>query len=390
VTGFPCIATIPAEWKEAFMRIGLKTVAIACGLAAAPVAAAAQTIGADLVAGGFEAPVFLTAPADDTRLFVVDQPGRIWIVQDGVRLATPFLDISDLVSYGGERGLLGLAFHPDYADNGRFFVDYTNSDGNTRVVAYQVSSDPNRADPNSAKVILGFDQPASNHNGGWLGFGPDGYLYISTGDGGGANNQYGNGQNPDSPLAKILRVDIDSGDPYAIPPTNPWANGGGIPEAFVWGLRNPWRASFDGDMLYIGDVGQALWEEVDVITTADAGTNFGWSIMEGNHCFRADTCDQTGLTLPVHEYSHNVGCSITGGYVYRGAAIPALDGAYFFADYCIGFVSSFRYVDGTMTDYHPWAAEIGDVGRILSFGEDAAGELYILSANGGVYKIVPR
>ncbi len=372
------------------MHLRFNTVVLVCALALAPCACAAQTIDVDVVADGFVAPVFVTAPAGDGRLFVVDQPGKIWIVQDGVRLDQPFLDVSDIIAYGGERGLLGLAFHPNYADNGRFFVDYTNSEGNTRVVEYRVSSDPNRADPESAKVILGFDQPASNHNGGWLGFGPDGYLYISTGDGGGANNQYGNGQNPNSLLAKILRLDIDHGDPYAIPPENPWANGGGVPEAFVWGLRNPWRVSFDGDNLYIGDVGQGRWEEVDVITTADAGANFGWSIMEGMHCFEADNCDETGLTLPVHEYSHGVGCSITGGYVYRGAAIPALDGAYFFADYCIGFVSSFRVVDGAMTDYHPWAAEIGNVGQVLSFGEDAAGELYITSANGRVYKIVPR
>ncbi len=166
------------------------------------------------------------------------------------------------------------------------------------------------------------------------------------------NNQYGNGQNADSLLAKILRIDIDNGDPYAIPPSNPWANGGGVPEAFVWGLRNPWRVSFDGNDIYIGDVGQALWEEIDVITTADAGTNFGWSIMEGTHCFRADTCDETGLTLPVYDYSHSEGCSVTGGYVYRGAAIPALDGAYLFADYCSGVVSSFRYADGAATRRH--------------------------------------
>ncbi len=373
------------------MKTAMKSALLAVALALAPVAASAQIIGAQLIANGFEAPVFVTAPPGDSRLFIVDQPGRIWILQDGQVLPEPFLDVSDLVRYGGERGLLGLAFHPGYADNGRFFVDYTNRDGDTRVVEYRVSADnPNQADANSAKELLGIDQPASNHNGGWLGFGPDGYLYIATGDGGGSNNQYGNGQNPDSLLAKILRIDIDNGDPYAIPPGNPWANGGGAAEAFVWGLRNPWRVSFDGNDIYIADVGQAQWEEIDVITTADAGTNFGWSIMEGLHCFRANSCDETGLTLPIHEYSHNVGCSITGGYVYRGAAIPALDGAYFFADYCRGFVSSFRVVDGVMTDYHPWAAEIGDVGRILSFGEDAAGELYIASAKGSIYKIVPR
>ncbi|MHA1559698.1 MAG: PQQ-dependent sugar dehydrogenase [Alphaproteobacteria bacterium] len=286
--------------------------------------------------------------------------------------------------------MLGLAFHPDYAGNGRFFVNYTDGSGDTRIVEFRVSANPNIASE-APRPILAIDQPASNHNGGWIGFGPDGYLYIATGDGGGGGDRYGNGQNQDSLLAKILRIDVDNGDPYAIPPGNPWAAaGGGAAETFFWGLRNPWRASFDGTNLFVADVGQNEWEEVTVVSTTDAGVNLGWPIMEGTHCYQATQCDQAGLTLPVHEYSHATGCSITGGYVYRGAAIPELVGHYFFADYCSGFVGSFRYLDGKIRDYRSWTTEIGDIGNVTSFGVDAAGELYITSTDGRVYRVVPR
>jgi hypothetical protein len=368
-------------------RIALASIMVAL----VPPAALAQTIGVEAVAQGFEAPVYVASPPGDDRLFVVDQPGRIWIVADGAVLETPFLDIASSVRYGGERGLLGLAFHPDYASNGRLFVNYTNGAGDTRVVEFRVSSDANRADGATAREIIGFAQPAGNHNGGWLGFGPDGYLYISTGDGGGGGDTFGTGQNPDSLLAKMLRIDIDNGDPYAIPPGNPWANGGGVPEAFLWGLRNPWRASFDGNDMFIGDVGQGAWEEIDVIDiTAEAGANLGWSVMEGTHCFGANNCDTDGLILPVYEYSHEIGCSVAGGYVYRGSAIPALNGHYVFGDYCAGFVLSFRLQNGQATDITDWTSAVGDIGRILSFGTDDAGEIYITSSNGRVYKIVPR
>lgn len=362
---------------------------LASGLAFLPAATMAQTLGTEIVAEGFEAPVFVAAPAGDNRLFVVEQSGLIWIIEEGTVLERPFLDIRESVRHRGEQGLLGLAFHPDYAINGRLFVNYTDSSGDTRIVEFQVSDDPDIA-AEAARPILEIDQPAGNHNGGWIGFGPDGYLYIATGDGGGAGDRYGHGQNVDSLLAKILRIDIDAGNPYAIPPGNPWAEEGGAAETFLWGLRNPWRASFDGANLYIADVGQGAWEEVTVVSTTDVGANLGWPIMEGTHCYQANECDQTGLTLPVHEYSHAAGCSITGGYVYRGSAIPALVGHYFFADYCSGFVSSFRYLDGEIKDYRPWTTEIGDVGNVTSFGLDDAGELYITSADGRVYRIVPR
>lgn len=346
-------------------------------------------IGAELVADGFDQPVLVTAPHGDDRLFVVDQPGRIFIIQNGQQLDTPFLDITRIVRSGGERGLLGLAFHPDYATNGRFFVNYTDSGGNTRVDAYQVSADPNVAAADTRTTLLYIEQPAGNHNGGWIDFGPDGYLYIATGDGGGGNDTYGNGQNPESLLAKILRINIDAAAPYAIPRSNPWAGGGGVAEAFVWGVRNPWRVAFDGNDIYIADVGQGEWEEVTVITTADAGANLGWPIMEGAHCVDAG-CATSGLTQPIYEYAHSEGCSITGGYVYRGNAIPALAGHYFFGDYCSGFVRSFRYANGAATDVTDWTTQFGDLGRITSFGRDGAGELYIVVADGRIFRIVPR
>ena len=362
-------------------------------LALAPAAASAQGpgIAVEMVSDAFDRPLLVTAPRGDERLFVVDQPGRIWIVSGGVRLDTPFLDIRGEVGFGGERGLLGLAFHPDYAANGRLFVNYTDRRGATQVVRYEVSGDANRADPASAAEVLSVDQPAANHNGGWLGFGPDGHLYIGMGDGGGGGDTFRNGQNRHTLLGAMLRIDVDGGEPYAIPPDNPFVGGGGALEIFAYGLRNPWRAAFDGDDLYIADVGQNLWEEVSVVGIADGGANLGWPIMEGNHCFRPASCDPTGLVLPVHEYRQLGGaCSITGGTVYRGTAVPALAGQYVFGDYCAGFVHSFRYDGGSVGAVTDWSGQIGDVGRITSFGEDGAGELYITAEDGRVFRIVAR
>lgn len=341
-----------------------------------------------VIADGFDQPLFLTAPPGDPRLFVVEQVGRIRIVADGAVAEQAFLDIRDQVRSGGERGLLGLAFHPDYAANGRFFVNYTDRNGDTKIVAYQVSADRNAADPASATTLLAVDQPAANHNGGWLGFGPDGYLYIAMGDGGGSGDRFGNGQNPESLLGKILRVDVDAGSPYAIPRGNPFAGGGGAPEVFVLGVRNPWRPAFDGEDLYIADVGQNQWEEISVITTDDAGANLGWNLMEGSECFRESSCDQADLVLPVHAYSHELGCSITGGYVYRGSAIPELAGSYFFGDYCSGRVYSFTYSGGRARDLVDWSEKWGRVGDITSFGVDSDGELYATVAEGRLLKFV--
>ncbi|MFQ5704955.1 MAG: PQQ-dependent sugar dehydrogenase, partial [Gemmatimonadales bacterium] len=293
------------------------------------------------------------AAGDTSRLFVVERPGAIRIIRNGVVVATPFLDITNLTSLGGERGLLSLAFHPQYVENGQFFVYYTDvTDGGTRVVRYNVSADPDVADPSSAHLIIAVDQPFNNHNGGQIAFGPDGMLYVGLGDGGSAGDPLGSGQDLSSLLGSIIRLDVDGGDPFAIPSDNPHvADPNARDEIWVSGLRNPWRFSFDrrtGD-LYIGDVGQDEVEEVDVHSAAaPGGANYGWNTMEGSRCFRSTNCDTTGLTLPVLEYLHNAGggCSITGGYVYRGSRIPALVGRYLYGDFCSEFVRSFVY-DGS-------------------------------------------
>ena len=246
-----------------------------------------------------------------------------------------------------------------------------------------------RADPASLTNVLTIPHPdESNHNGGWIAFGPDGFLYIGTGDGGGGGDPYRNGQNPDAVLGKMLRIDV--GDrPYTIPPDNPFAKGGGAPEVFFLGLRNPWRNAFDGDFLYIGDVGQDKFEEINVTTLAP-GRNFGWNWTEGTSCYNRPTCDTNDITPPVAVYTHDQGCSVTGGYVYRGTAMPALQGRYFYADYCTGQIMSFRLVDGQATDPAATFTK-APLSAVTSFGQDAAGELYLLLGNdGSVVKLVPN
>lgn len=353
--------------------------------------------GAQLAAvvTGLSSPLYVATPPGETnRLFIVEQTGGIRIVKDGALLPAPFLDLSARISAGGERGLLGLAFDPQYATTGRFVVHYTNPAGDTHLSTFQVSPDPDVADPASEQIILTAVQPYPNHNGGQIVFGPDGFLYLGLGDGGSANDPEGRGQNLTEPLGSILRLDLQGGVPYAIPPDNPFVGqAGALPEIWSYGLRNPWRFSFDratGD-LYIADVGQNQFEEVDVAPAADGagrGVNYGWSIMEGSHCLSGGQCDQTGLALPAFEYGHGQGCSITGGYVYRGSAIPNLQGTYFFADYCQGWVRSFRYANGEATELTEWPS-LRPGGPITSFGEDSSGELYIVSGSGGVYKVVP-
>jgi glucose/arabinose dehydrogenase len=359
-----------------------------CGEASAPDTGQVK-LDTQLVARGLEHPLYLTAPAGDPRLFVVEQSGRIRVIAGSVLQATPFLDITGKVSYGGEQGLLSVAFHPDYAGNGYFYVDYTDTAGDTRVERYRVSADPNVADPGSAKPILFVDQPYANHNGGLVVFGPDRKLYIGLGDGGSGGDPQGNGQNHGTLLGKLLRIDVDAGDPYAVPPDNPFVGTNGARgEVWAYGLRNPWRFAFDREAgrLYIADVGQSSREEVDVVPAASGGLNYGWNVMEGDECYGAGSCNQAGLTLPVLAYSHADGCSITGGYVYRGQSIPALRGTYFYSDYCSGWLKSFRY-DGGVTEQRDWSIGLGSV---LSFGEDSAGELYVLTAGGTVYRLVSR
>jgi glucose/arabinose dehydrogenase len=363
----------------------------ACGgrsMTAPPPPGDSATIALQLVASGLSSPTWLTSPPNDARLFILEQPGRIRIVRDGQLLATPFLDLTAKASSGAERGLLGLAFHPDYAQNGYFYVDYTDLSGNTRVERYHADPSADVADPASAQLILGVQQPYANHNGGDVVFGPDGMLYVGLGDGGSGGDPQGNGQNRDVLLGKILRLDVDHGDPYVIPADNPFVGQAGARgEIWAYGLRNPWRFAFDPTtgLLYIADVGQDLWEEVDVEPATTAGLDYGWNIMEATHCYNASSCNESGLTLPVLEYGHDQGCSIIGGFVYRGAAIPALHGVYFYADYCSGWIRSFRYQDGQVTDQRTW--DSGDVGEIHSFGQDAAGELYVVVQDGRVYRI---
>ncbi|HEX6041681.1 PQQ-dependent sugar dehydrogenase [Longimicrobium sp.] len=340
------------------------------------------------VVGGLQSPVHLVAPTGDARLFVVEQGGRIRVVENGALLATPFLDIASRVSSGGERGLLSMAFHPQYASNGFFFVNYTDVNGDTRVERYRVSADRNRADPASAQLVIAIDQPASNHNGGLVAFGPDGRLYVGMGDGGGAGDPLGAAQDPTQLLGKMLRLDVNGAAPYTIPADNPYAGRtDGRAEIWASGLRNPWRFSWDRaeSRLYVADVGQNRLEEVDVVPAAQAGVNYGWDTMEGSDCFEPrDGCTRTGLTLPAAEYTHADGCSITGGFVYRGQDIPALRGTYFYSDYCEGWLRSFRYVNGAATDPRTW--EVPNVGNVTSFGEDGRGELYLI-ASGAVYRI---
>ncbi len=344
--------------------------------------------------GNFLHPVYLTAaPADTQRLFVVGQDGVVWVLHHDTTRTRPFLDLTGRIATGGERGLLSIAFDPQYATNGRFFVYFTDPNGDIRIVRYHVSSDPDSADETTADTILKIAHSQNaNHNGGQLQFGPDGMLWAGTGDGGYAGDTGGNGQNTHALLGKLLRLDVSGASGYTIPADNPFATDtSGAPEVWAYGLRNPWRFSFDrqtGD-LYIGDVGQNSYEELDVATTGTQrgrGSNFGWNIMEGLHCYPSDPCTPIGVQ-PVAEYPHlNHACSITGGYVYRGSAVPVIAGDYFYADFCTGTVHGIRYPNVNVGD---WTALLSPGGSISSFGQDAKGELYILQLTGSVYRIVP-
>jgi glucose/arabinose dehydrogenase len=332
----------------------------------------------------FSKPVFLTPSPDDTdRLFVVEQDGRILILTGGQRNSSPFLDISEQLSTGGERGLLGLAFHPRYSSNGRFFLNYTRAqDGATVIAEYRVSSDPDKADPHE-RILLTIPQPYRNHNGGMVAFGPDALLYIGMGDGGSGGDPENRAQNREELLGKFLRIDVDGSPPYRIPPDNPFVGQEGKPEIFALGLRNPWRFSFDRKTgeLWAADVGQHTWEEINVI---EKGKNYGWRLLEGTHCFNPTTdCKRLpDLVDPLTEYHQEQGrCSVTGGYVYRGTRIPILQGTYLFGDFCSGEIWGFRNGQTHLlldTDL-----------QISSFGEDRKGELYVIGHQGVVKKIVP-
>ncbi|MDM5179661.1 PQQ-dependent sugar dehydrogenase [Massilia sp. DJPM01] len=338
--------------------------------------------------------VFLTAPAGDARQFIVERSGRILVMQDGALLGTPFLDIRNRVGASGEGGLLSLAFHPQYASNGWFFIYYTGAGNDIVVERHSVSAaNRNLAEASAVLEIIRIPHPgATNHYGGLVSFGPDGFLYLGTGDGGGTGDPNGNAQDFNNLLGKMLRLDVANArgaQPYVIPATNPFAGQSGR-RAEIWasGLRNPWRYAFDADHLYIADVGQSRREEVDIAAVSQGGLNYGWNIMEASLCYNAAICNKSGLTMPAFEYDHGSvnGCSITGGYVYRGKAIAELAGRYFYSDYCGGYLKSFLYKDNSITEQTSWT--IPDIDGVQSFGQDGNGELYLIAASGKVYRIV--
>lgn len=356
----------------------------------APTNASWPEISLSLKATGFNRPTHIANAGDGSnRLFVVEQQGRIIILKDNAPLNVPFLDIVSRVSCCGERGLLSVAFPPGYAAKRYFYVNYTDVKGDTVVARYHLSANPDVADPGSEEILLTVKQPFANHNGGQLAFGPDGYLYIGMGDGGSAGDPFENGQNPGTLLGKILRIDAESRrSPYVIPSDNPYLkNMNYRPEIWALGLRNPWRFSFDrktGD-LYIADVGQDLYEEVDFQSVSSGGgENYGWNIMEGAHCFKSDPCDKTGLVVPVAEYDHSKGCSVTGGMVYRGQEFATMLGIYFYGDYCSGRIWGMRRSGTAWT-----TTELMNSGHSIStFGEDEYGAIYIADyGTGRIYKI---
>ncbi|HWO89094.1 MAG TPA: PQQ-dependent sugar dehydrogenase [Gemmatimonadales bacterium] len=329
------------------------------------------------VAGGFENPTHLISPPGDARLFVVEQAGTIRVIRDGVVQPRAWLDITDRVGSGGERGLLSLAFDPAFARNGRFYVNYTDLRGDTRISRFVADPRADTADPGSERILLAVNQPYANHNGGHILFGPDGALYAGMGDGGAAGDPGNRAQNPRELLGKLLRLTLR-------------ADGSVSTEIWAIGLRNPWRIAFDPaeGMLYIADVGQNAWEEVNAVPASLSGINYGWRRREGRHCFLVPLCSSDGLTDPVFEYGHADGCSITGGVVYRGRAVPALVGHYLFSDWCAGWIRSFRLAGGAARDYTEW--DPGTAGSVTSFGVDSAGEVYVLSSGGSVFRLASR
>jgi glucose/arabinose dehydrogenase len=350
------------------------------------------------VASGLTTPVDLRAPVGDERLFIVELPGRIRVQENGSMNPTPFLDITSRVSTGGERGLLALAFHPRYDQNGLFYVYYTDNGGDTRISEFAVSpGDPDRAVASSERILLEIDQFASNHNGGGFAFGPDGYLYIGVGDGGGGGDPGENGQNPDTLLGSLLRIDVDGttgGREYAIPESNPFNDGGGRREVYAYGLRNPWRMSIDQPTgrIFIGDVGQNRREEINTLTTDESkARNFGWDVMEGTLCYEPPSgCDKTGKRRPIVEYDNpEQGVSVIGGYVYRGNAIPWLRGTYFYSDLAGRRLRSFRFENGNVRNRTDWTSQVGLLpSSVFGFGQDGHGEIYVLSGS-SAYRIDP-
>jgi len=377
-------------WRTLAVGLGLLLPA-ACGKSTDSVVQLQQVFGS---AAGLVGPIDLQAPPGDSRLFIAERPGRIRVVQGGTLLPTPFLDISSRVYTQGEAGLLSFAFHPQFASGQPFvFVHFvesaTGNQGNIVVERYSVSTgDPNLLAAASAQLVIRIPHTANNnHYGGRAAFGPDGMFYLSVGDGGGGGDPSGNGQNATTLLGKLLRLDVST-LPYTIPPDNPVFPGTARNENWAIGLRNPFRYAFDGGQLYIADVGQDQREEIDVVQANSAGLNYGWNLMEGLRCFpNGGQCNMTGLTLPVYDYDHNQGCAIIGGYVYRGAAIPELQGQYLFSDLCSGWLRSLLMANGV---WNVREAPNVSVGSPFSFGQDGFGEVYVLTSDGRVLQIVKQ
>jgi hypothetical protein len=354
----------------------------------------------ETVVSGLDYPVYATSPPGDPRLFVVEKGGYVRIVENDTLQPGVFLDVHTLVSGGSEQGLLGLAFHPDYAGNGLFYISYTDTGGDSRIVEYTVSGDPDVADAGSARNIFEVDQPYSNHNGGMIDFDADGYLLFGLGDGRSGGDPGEVAQDNTSLLGSLLRIGVDGDDfptdpgrNYTIPQDNPYVGNSGADEIWAIGLRNPWRFSIDPDtgLLYIADVGQGAWEEINAEPLENDGLNYGWDNYEGDQCYSDPSgptdCGSAGLTFPIYQYSHAQGCSVTGGYVYRGDEVPDLKGHYFFADYCIGELRSFRYVGGEVESDRNWSSEFGSLGSVTSFGVDSQNRLYIMNSAGELLRL---
>jgi len=351
----------------------------------------AVQIRLEQLATGIAFPVFAGSIPGDDRVFVLERQGRMMVIDGNGLQSEPFLDLTDRVGSGGiENGLLGLAFHPDYASNGRMFLYYTDPELDSRLSEFSTSGvDAVVGDRSTESILFEVDQEGIRHRAGMLQFGPDGFLWVALGDGGLGDDT---SQDLSTLQGNLLRLDVDSGDPYAIPAANPFlSDATARDEIWAYGLRNPWRYSIDLEtrLVYIGDVGQANWEEINVASIDNPGLNFGWPNFEATDCYQpSDGCDMTGWEEPTLKYDHEAGCSVTGGYVYRGAALPELVGHYFYADWCTGMIKSFKYVDGQVTDERDWSSMLAGAGQVASFGLDGSGEMLVVDSNGTIYRIV--